>query len=211
MPTPPLPPPSDFVPDITNPFFDLQPGTTFTTESPDHHEVDTFVVTRETKLIDGVVCHVIKDTALVDGEVVEKTNDYFAQDKAGNVWYFGEDTKSYSNGAVVSTHGSWEAGVEGALPGIVMPATPAVTQPPTPYRQEYYPCEAEDQAEVIELGVTITVKSGTYKNCIRTREFTRLDPTGPEYKTYCPGIGNVLVEDETTNERLEELTAVTIP
>ena len=109
--------PNDFVPVIDNPFFDLQPGTTFITESPDGSEVDNFVVTRETKVIDGVVCHVIHDTALVDGEVVEKTNDYFAQDKAGNVWYFGEDTKEFENGKVVSTEGTWRAGVDGAHAG----------------------------------------------------------------------------------------------
>ena len=118
--------PNDFVPVIDNPFFDLQPGTTFTTESPDGSETDTFVVTRQTKVIDGVTCVVVKDTALVDGELVEKTNDYFAQDKAGNVWYFGEDTKEFENGKVVSTEGTWRAGVDGATPGFIMLASPQV-------------------------------------------------------------------------------------
>ena len=108
--------PNDFVPVIDNLFFDLQPGTTFMTESPDGSEVGTFVVTRQTKVIDGVTCVVVQDTTKVDGELVEKTNDYFAQDKDGNVWYFGEDTKEFENGKVVSTEGTWRAGVDGATP-----------------------------------------------------------------------------------------------
>src|SRR5262245_10144622 len=118
MATPPLPPPSDFVSDITNPFFDLQPGTTFTTQSPDGSEVDIFTVTRRTKVIDGVVCHVINDQAFVDGELVEKTNDYFAQDKSGTVWYFGEDTAEFENGKVVSTEATGRAGAADARPAV---------------------------------------------------------------------------------------------
>ena len=150
--------PNDFVPVIDNPFFDLQPGATFTTKSPDGSETDIFVVTRETKVIDGVVCHVIKDTAIVDGEVVEKTNDYFAQDKNGNVWYFGEDTKQFENGQVVGTEGTWRAGVNGATPGIIMEADPHKGDA---YAQEHAPPVALDEARVVKLNSSVDVASDT--------------------------------------------------
>ena len=203
--------PADFTSTIDNPLSPWPPGATWAMKSSTEDITITVLSTKKTIL--GVECVVVQDTVKdpTTGDLVEDTFDWFAQDKDGNVWYFGEDTKSFVNGAVVSTHGSWEAGVDGALPGIVMPASPTVTKPPTPYRQEYLPCEAEDEAEVIETGVSIKVTSGSYKDCIRTREFTRLEPTGAEFKTYCPGVGNVLVEDAVTNERLEQLTTVTIP
>jgi len=209
MPTPPVPPPSDFVPDITNPFFDLQPGTTFITESPDHHETDTFVVTRETKLIDGVVCHVIKDTALIDGEVVEKTNDYFAQDKAGNVWYFGEDTKEFENGKVISTEGTWRAGVDDALPGVIMEASPHVGDS---YDQEQAGDVAHDHAVVESVTDKITVPYGTFDNVLQTLETSLLDPIGTpgEKKHYAAGVGFLFTTEEGTDKPLEQLLTIKV-
>src|SRR5689334_4379792 len=138
--------PADFVSVIDNAYFPLQPGTTTITESPDGSAVGTFSVTRQTRVIDGVTCVVVSDIATVDGELIEKTSDFFAQDKAGNVWYFGEQTAEYENGQVVSTEGSWLAGVDGAAPGIIMEANPKVGDS---YDQENAPGVAEDHAAVI--------------------------------------------------------------
>jgi hypothetical protein len=203
--------PADFSSKIDNPLSPYPPGTIWSLESAT--EIITITVLAETKKIMGVDCVVVQDTVKdpKTGDLIEDTYDWFAQNKDGSVWYFGEDTREYLGGKVASTHGSWEAGVNGALPGIVMPATPKATTPPTPYRQEYLPCEAEDEAEVIAVNQSVTVTSGTYKGCIRTREFTRLEPTGAEYKTYCPDVGNVLVEDAITGERLEQLTKIEMP
>ena len=183
----PAPTPSDFVSGHHNPFFDLQPGTTFTTQSPDGSEVDTFVVTRQTKLIDGVVCHVIKDTALVDGEVVEKTNDYFAEDKAGNVWYFGEDTKEFENGKVVSTERNLarrrRRRATGRHHGGVAPQGDS-------YDQENAPGVAQDHAVVLDVnGGAITVPYGTFDHILVTEETSPLTPDEIEWKHYAEGVG----------------------
>src|SRR5262245_41263074 len=134
--------PANFVSGIDNPYMPLQPGTTFVYKTEATGELVTFVVTEQTKVIAGVTCVVVHDTSTVDGELAEDTFDYFAQDKAGNVWYFGEDTKEYEDGKVVSTEGTWHAGVDGASPGIVMEANPQVGDA---YNQENAPGVAEDQ------------------------------------------------------------------
>jgi hypothetical protein len=207
MPTPPLPPPSDFVPDITNPFFDLQPGATFTTQSPDGSETDIFTVTRRTKVIDGVVCHVISDTAFVDGELVEKTNDYFAQDKNGNVWYFGEDTKEFEDGKVVSTEGTWRAGVDDATPGVIMLAHPQVGNE---YDQEHATGVAEDHAEVLSLTKTADVPYGSFDDVLQTLETSPLDAGLSEKKHYTEGVGFLFTTDGKTGEVLEELVRIDV-
>jgi hypothetical protein len=178
---------------IDNPYLTLAPGTTFTYESEteDGTEEDIVVVTDETKEILGVTATVVQDTVYLDGELIEDTFDWFAQDNEGNVWYLGEDTKEYENGQVVSTEGSWEAGVDGAEAGIVMLADPQVGDT---YRQEWYPGNAEDAAEVISLNEEVTVPYGTFANCLQTREFSTLDPELNEYKYYCPDVGAVTQE-----------------
>jgi hypothetical protein len=140
------------------------------------------------------------------GELLEDTYDYFAQDKAGNVWYFGEDTKAYS-GTTVSTEGSWAAGVGCARPGIVMNANPKVGDS---YRQEYLPGEAEDQADVVSLSETVTVPYGTFAGCLETKEYTALAPGDIENKYYCPGVGLLLSADVGTIDKgnREELTRI---
>lgn len=183
--------PANFVDVIDNAYWPLVPGTTFiyegeTDEGLEHIEV---YVTRETRVVMGVACTVVRDTVALDGELVEETFDWYAQDKDGNVWYFGEDSKEYEDGEVVSSAGSWEAGVDGALPGIVMYAQPAVGQV---YRQEYYPGEAEDMAEVINLTESETVPYGSYDNLLMTREWTPLEPDVAEHKYYAPGVGLIL-------------------
>jgi hypothetical protein len=178
---------------IDNPYFALIPGTTFTYESVTEEGTEEIivVVTDETKEILGVTATVVHDTASLDGELIEDTFDWFAQDKEGNVWYLGEDTKEYENGEVISTEGSWEAGVDGAEAGIVMLADPQVGDT---YRQEWYPGHAEDAAEVVSLSEEVTVPYGTFTNCLQTREFSTLDPELNEYKYYCTAVGAVTLE-----------------
>jgi hypothetical protein len=179
---------------IDNPYMTLTPGTTFTYESEipgEGTEEDIVVVTNETKEILGVTATVVRDTVTLDGELIEDTFDWFAQDKEGNVWYLGEDTKEYENGEVVTTEGSWEAGVDGAEAGIIMEANPQVGDT---YRQEWYPGQAEDAAEVVSLSEEVTVPYGTFTNCLQTREFSTLDPELNEYKYYCTAVGAVTLE-----------------
>lgn len=119
---------------------------------------------------------------------ISLTYDWYTQDKQGNVWYFGEDTREFKADGKVITKGSWEAGVNGAQPGIIMPAQPKLGTPP--YRQEYLVDEAEDMAQVVGLNETVTVPLGTFKNCVKTKEWTKLD-AGEAHKWNCRGIGFV--------------------
>jgi hypothetical protein len=178
---------------IDNPYFTLTPGTTFTYESETEEGTEEInvVVTNETKEILGVTATVVRDTVSLNGELIEDTFDWFVQDKEGNVWYLGEDTKEYENGEVISTEGSWEAGVDGAEAGIVMLASPQVGDT---YRQEWYPGHAEDAAEVVSLNEEVTVPHGAFTNCLQTREFSTLDPELNEYKYYCTAVGAVTLE-----------------
>lgn len=190
--------PSDFVTAVDNPLWPLVPGTRYVYQGGD--EMIEVTVTYDTKDILGITNIVVRDVVSVGGEIIEDTYDWYAQDAAGNVWYFGEDTKEYEDGIVVSTAGSWEAGVDGAKPGIVMHAIQAIG---FPYRQEYYACEAEDMAEVVSLDESVTVPYGNFNNCLQTREFTPLAPEVNEYKYYCSGIGLVLEVDVKTGARTE--------
>ena len=182
--------PADFVAQIDNQYLPLTPGTTliYEGETEDGMERIEVEVTHETKDILGVTCIVVRDTVRVDGELVEDTYDWFAQDKDGNVWYFGEDSKEYEDGEV-DPAGSWEAGVDGAKPGIIMKASPQVGDA---YRQEYYEDEAEDMAEVLSLNESVSVAYGLFDNCLQTQEWTPLEPDVVENKYYAPGIGVVL-------------------
>jgi hypothetical protein len=198
--------PEDFVGRIDNPFFPLVPGTVFrySITSPDEHQTDVFTVTRDTKKIIGVVTTIVHDQVLAeDGSLVEDTFDYFAQDDDGNVWYFGEDTKEYENGVVVSTFGTWLAGVNGGKPGIIMLAHPRVGNA---YQQEFAPGVAEDEARVTSLSKTVRVPYGRFTNCLKTLETTPLEPGAKSYKFYARGVGNVL---EIEGDVRVELTSVT--
>ena len=137
----------------------------------------------------GVVARVVRDTATANGRLVEDTFDYYAQDRKGNVWYLGEATTEYENGKPVSTEGSWEAGVDGARAGIVMPAHPRVGRR---YRQEDYPGHAEDAAKVLSRDEQVDVPAGHYRHVLLTKEFTPLEPRVLEYKLYARGVGPVL-------------------
>jgi len=194
--------PANFVAVIDNPFMPLIPGTTFiyegqTAEGLEHEEV---FVTSNTKSILGVTCVEVRDTSTVNGELVEDTLDWFAQDTDGNVWYFGENAKQLAGGLIVGVEGSWTAGVDGAKPGIVMKAHPAVSDF---YRQEFSLGVAEDIAEVVSLTESATVPYGSFTNCLKTEETSPLEPDALENKYYAAGIGQVLTVDLVTGDRLE--------
>jgi len=152
----------------------------------------------------GIPVVVVRDTVSVRGDVIEDTYDWYAQDRDGNVWYMGEDSKEYENGRVTSTEGSWEAGVDGALPGIVMQAHPAQGQA---YRQEYYPGQAEDMAEVAKVGTTKTIGLGDYTDVLVIKEWNPLEPDVVEQKYYAPGIGVIAEDTVTGGDEQSELTA----
>ncbi len=200
--------PAHFVEGVDNPYFPLIPGTTLiyegtTEDGTEHIEVS---VTDETRKILGVDCVVVHDTASVDGVLVEDTYDWYAQDMDGNVWYMGEDTRAYHEGTV-STAGSWEAGVDGAKPGIVMQAALQIDQP---YRQEYYAGEAEDMAQVLSLTESVNVTYGSYDHLLMTKEWSPLEPDVTEHKYYAEGIGLVLEETvQGGSDRTELINIVT--
>ena len=199
--------PADFSTTIDNPYMPLKPGTTWIYEgqSPDGASRVEVVVTSETKTIMGVTCVVVHDQVTAGGSVVEDTFDWYAQDKDGNVWYFGEDSKEYENGVVVSTAGSWEAGVNGAMPGIIMKADPQVGDT---YQQEYLQGEAEDMAEVLALDESATVPFGSFTQLLRTREWTPLEPGVAEEKLYAPGVGLIQTKTVEGGADVESLVEV---
>lgn len=194
--------PASFVNAIDNSRLPMTPGTTYTYEgeTADGSETNIVEVTFDTKEILSVTCVVVHDTVFIDGELAEETFDWYAQDIDGNVWYFGEDSKEYDAGVVVSTTGSWEAGVDGAKPGIVMKSNPQVGDT---YRQEYYAGEAEDWAEVVSLSESVDVPYGSFDNCLKTKDWSALEPAVIEYKYYCDGIGTVLETLEDGSEPIE--------
>ena len=194
--------PADFVAGVTNPYFPLEPGTTFHYASQSE-DIDV-TVTHDTKTILGVVCTVVHDVVREDGEITEDTFDWYAQDRDGNVWYFGEDTKAFDNGHV-STEGSWEAGVDGAKPGIAVEGQPQVGDA---YRQEYYAGVAEDRGEVLSLTESVQVAYGSFDNCLKTKDFTDLEPDVVEHKVFCPGIGQVLTLTVQGGNDREELLSI---
>jgi hypothetical protein len=183
--------PAAFVDVIDNPYLPLSGGSSWRYEGTDDEgatEVVEITVLDETRPVMGVTTRVVRDRVTVDGEVVEDTFDWYAQDADGNVWYFGEDVEDYEDGRVVSTAGSWEAGVDGALPGIAMPASP---RPGETFRQEYFAGEAEDMFEILAVDASIDTPTGTFTDALLTRDWTPLEPGVAEEKLYVAGIGKV--------------------
>ena len=183
--------PARFTTTIDNPYLPFVPGTrmVYRERGEDGPGRVVVKVTRRTKVVQGVTTVVVRDRAYSGGELVEDTRDWYAQDRRGNVWYFGENTKEYENGRVVSTAGSWKAGRDGARAGIVMLAHPRVGDR---YYQEYAPGEAEDQGKVLRLDAERTVPHGTFDHLLVTRDFTALEPDVVERKFYAKGIGPIL-------------------
>jgi hypothetical protein len=178
--------PAAFTMTIDNPYLPLIPGTTLIYEG-DGERIEV-AVTGRTRVVMGVETIAVRDRAYEEGALVEDTEDWFAQDAAGNVWYFGEDTAECEAGKPISTHGAWEAGVDGAQPGIVMLADPRVGDL---YRQEFYAGEAEDQARVLRIDPSIDVSAGTFADVLVTEDFTPLEPDLLEEKSYARGVGVV--------------------
>lgn len=189
---------------IDNPYLPLEPGARWVYQgtSSDGEERTEVTVLDERRRVMGIDAVVVRDTVSVAGEVIEDTRDWFTQDADGNVWYLGEDTAEYEGGRVVSTEGSWEAGVDGALPGVVMWAEP---RPGQAYRQEYWPDHAEDLAEVLSVGQRTTVAGQGYEDVVVIREWNPLEPDVVEQKSYAPGVGSVLEEMTTGGDERVEL------
>ena len=181
--------PKDFSDPVANDYYPLEPGVTTVFEGDGEHVEVT--VTADTKVIMGVTTHVVTDRVTVGGELKEDTVDWYAADNLGNVWYFGEKTAEYENGQVTSTEGTWEAGVDGALPGVIMLADPRTGDI---YRQEFYAGQAEDVATVHATDESVSVPNGTYDRVLVTEDWSLLTPDVHERKWYAPGIGVVFEE-----------------
>jgi len=200
--------PADFDTNIDNPYYPLTPGTTFIYEgiTEKGNERDEVKVTKDTKTIIGVTCVVVHDTVYVDNELAEETLDWYAQDKEGNVWYFGENSRQYAGGEIVSIDGSWQAGINGAQPGIIMEAKPKVGDI---YRQEFAPGEAEDMGEVLSLTESTTVPfGGLYANCLMTKDFSGLEPDVIEHKYFAKGVGFIQALDVNTNNGIKLINII---
>jgi len=185
---------------ITNPLYPIEAGKKYifegqTTDGLEHIEEQRL---NTTKLILGVTCIVVNFKAYVGGILIEEAQDWYAQDNNGNLWYFGEQVDNYdTDGTLLDHDGSWEAGKHNAKPGIIMLANP---QPGDAYREEYYFRHAEDEAEVLETGITVTTLFRTFNYCIKTRNWSRLEPDVTEHKIYAPGYGlikEINLEDNT--------------
>lgn len=196
---------ADFVDRIDNPFLPFLPGSRWLyreTDAEGARQRVKVTVTDRTRTIEGIDATVVHDKVTEGGALVENTFDWYAQDVCGNVWYLGENTKEYDDGEVVSTEGSWEHGVDGAMAGVVMPADPQVG---LAYRQEYYEGEAEDRGEIASLEEQAQVPFGHFRDVLMTRDTTPLHPRVLEYKFYAEGIGVVLAVGISGGSDREEL------
>jgi hypothetical protein len=200
--------PADFTTQIDNPYWPMAPGSRWV-----YRETDTegtvqrvvVTVTGKTKRIaNGVEARVVHDVVTEGGQPVEITDDWYAQDADGNIWYLGEKTAEYENGKVTTRAGSFEAGVDGAQPGIIMPADP---QPGTTYRQEYYAGEAEDTGEIVSTGEQAEVPAGHYEDVVMTKDLNPLEPKVLEFKFYARGVGPVLAVSVSGGSDREELVS----
>ncbi|MGH7494269.1 MAG: hypothetical protein ACREOO_18005 [bacterium] len=192
--------PANFATAIDNPYLTLTPGRAWIYEGKNEDgetERVEIAVTSDKKMILGVGTTVVREREWVEGELVEDTFDWFAQDKDGNVWYFGEDSREIDKGKVVSTKGSWEAGVNSAKPGIVMKANP---HPGDAYRQEFLKGEAEDMGKVLGTDQSVSIGLGSYQNCLQIQDWTPLEPEVVEHKFYHRKIGNLILEKKVAGE-----------
>jgi hypothetical protein len=182
--------PKDFVRVINNPYYPLPVGRTLIYRGvrDGQTQTDRVHVTSGTKVLEGITATAVSDVARHNGKLLEKTTDWFAQDKQGNVWYLGEDTAAYLPNGQIDRSGSWQAGVHDGEPGIIMLAHPQI---PDAYRQEFLRGQAEDTAWIIKRGGSVKVPFGTLHHILTSLEFTRLEPGVIDQKLYAPGIGIV--------------------
>ena len=188
--------PTSFDHPRSNPWFPLRPGTTTVLRGTDEgsHYRERVRVTHRTKSIQGVTTRVVRDVLRRrDGSLAESTTDWYADDNAGNVWYFGERTATYDrHGHLESREGSWQAGVHGGRAGLIMPTKPHATDA---YRQEFLPKEAEDQAWIVGFKRVVHVPAGRFRHVVRSFEWSRLEPAVISTKLYARGIGIVREAD----------------
>jgi hypothetical protein len=199
-----------FAPRVDNPLWPMSPGTRWVyRETNDEGDVmrNVVAVKQRTKTILGIEATVVRDDVFEGRELVEHTFDWYAQDACANVWYVGENTAELRHGHVTSTEGSWEAGIDGAEPGVIVPGDPQVGQE---YRQEYLAGEAEDNARTLSIDEQVEVPFGHFRHVMLVRESTPLEPRLLEYKLYAPGVGPAMavsVSGETDREVLVSMTS----
>ena len=200
--------PADFSTRIDNPYFPLTPGDRYIYRETDgtHKEKVVLSVSDKTKQIaNGITARIVHDRVTEHGKVIEDTFDWYAQDSAGNVWYLGEDTVECKKGKIKNHSGSFEAGVDGAQPGVIMPADPV---PGLKYRQEYYAGEAEDKAEVLSTNEQVESPYGHFTGALLTKDLVPLEPRVSEYKIYAPGVGLVVAVKTSGGSGREELVRI---
>jgi hypothetical protein len=204
--------PNNFAAGVTNQFFPLTAGTIDYYEgvSEGSAQTDSVEVLSDTKPIMGINAMIVHDRVYTAGALTEDTFDWYAQDNDGNVWYLGEDTKSLNNGQVVSTEGSWEAGVNGAQAGIIMWADPAA-HIGEEYRQEFARGTAEDLGKVVAVDQSVDVPFGSMTGCVKTEDRSALEPGTLENKFYCPGIGIALEQTIQGGDEVNRLVNVIGP
>jgi hypothetical protein len=203
--------PAEFTTEIDNPYLPFAVGNRWVYRETEDGEPDqrvVVVVTDRTKTIaNGIEAVVVRDTVTQGGELVELTDDWFAQDSEGNVWYLGEDTVSYENGKP-DRSGSFEAGVNGADAGVIMPAHPEAGMT---YREEYYKGHAEDRSKVLSLDEQAESPFGHFTGALLTKDYTPVEPDVLEYKLYAKGVGPVLTLNVSGASGREELLHVSTP
>lgn len=198
--------PAEFTTEIDNPYWPMKPGNRWIYREIDEDGSVVRVVvevTDEIKTIsNGIEARVVRDVVSETGEAIEKTDDWYAQDSQGNIWYMGEDTAEYENGKVATRAGSFEHGVDGAQAGIIMPADP---KPGLAYRQEYYKGEAEDEGAIVSVDEKVEVPAGYYPHALMTKDLVPTEPRVSEHKFYVEGLGPVLALDISGGSGREEL------
>jgi hypothetical protein len=200
--------PANFVAVIDNPYFPLPVGRTLVYQGvrDGQTQTDTVTVTSQKKTILGIQTTVVDDVATHGSTVLEKTFDFYAQDKQGNVWYLGEDTTAFLAGGKTDTSGSFVAGANGAQPGIIMEANPQI---PDAYRQECAAGQAEDTAWVVSTTGSVSVTYGKVRSVLSTLEATRVEPGSYDEKVYAPGLGIVREQALTGTSEFAQLVSVT--
>jgi hypothetical protein len=203
--------PADFSANIDNPRWPMTVGSRWVYRVVDTSDGsvqrDVIKVTNQTKMIaDGIEARVVRDIVTDHGTPTEVTKDWYAQDSDGNVWYFGENTVEYQHGKP-SDNGTWEAGVDGNMPGLALPAEPKVGMS---YREEYSKGLAEDQSRVLALDGQAEVPAGHYKDVLMTEDFSPIEPNVSEIKFYAKGSGQaVLAVDVSGGTDMEQLVNYT--
>lgn len=204
--------PADFTTEIDNPWWPMAPGSRWVYRETDsegtEQRVEVTVTNKTKEIANGVEARVVRDVVTENGEPVEVTDDWYAQDSTGNIWYLGEDTAEYENGKLTTRAGSFEAGVDGAQPGIILPADPEVGMT---YRQEYYAGKAEDRGEIFSLDEQAEVPSGHYTDVLMTKDTNPLEPKVLEYKFYARDVGPVLAVSVSGGSDREELVSFRHP